>query len=107
MLASLGQSEACISLLPCEDHSVIIKKRRVTKLHATVGRVVDGKALRLRIFNAGVEPSIRKEAWKYLLGLYPAGSTAPHRACLARKRAREYDQIKAQWTSISDKQAAR
>ena len=68
---------------------------------------MDGKALRLRIFNAGVEPSIRREAWKYLLGLYPAGSTSAYRAALAQKRAGEYERIKAQWSSIGDKQAAR
>ena len=68
---------------------------------------MDGKALRVRIFYAGVEPSIRKEAWKFLLGMYPAGSTAAYRQALLQKRSAEYELVKAQWTSITDKQAAR
>lgn len=69
---------------------------------------MDSKALRARIFGGGVEPGIRKEAWKYLLGMYhPEGSTAAYRHALNQKRSAEYERIKAQWTSISDKQAAR
>ena len=68
---------------------------------------MDDKALRARIFGGGVEPGIRREAWKYLLGMYPPISTAAYRQTLFRKRVAEYEQIQAQWTSITEKQAAR
>lgn len=71
------------------------------------GRVVDEKGLRMRIFRAGVEPSIRKEVWKLLLGMYPAGRTGAHRHAFLQQRRQEYDRIKAQWTSITDCQAKR
>jgi hypothetical protein len=69
--------------------------------------VVDEKGLRMRIFKAGVEPAIRKEVWKYLLGLYPTGRTAAHRHALLQQRREEYQRIMAQWTSITDCQAKR
>lgn len=71
------------------------------------GRVVEEKGLRMRIFKAGVEPGIRKEVWKYLLGLYPAGKTAAHRHAFLQQRREEYGHIMAQWTSITDCQAKR
>ena len=68
---------------------------------------MDEKGLRTRIFKAGVEPGIRKEVWQYLLGLHPAGKTAAHRKGLVQGLRQEYEQLKAQWTTIADKQAAR
>lgn len=61
----------------------------------------------MRIFSAGVEPKARKEIWKYLLGLYPPGKTAAQRQTLLQELRAEYEQIKAQWTSITDRQSAR
>ena len=61
----------------------------------------------MRIFSAGVEPEARKEIWKYLLGMYPAGKTAAQRQVLMQSLRQEYEDIKAQWTTISGKQAAR
>ncbi|KAG0482552.1 hypothetical protein HPP92_010636 [Vanilla planifolia] len=39
------------------------------------GRIMDSKALRKRIFYGGVEHKLRKEVWKFLLGLYEYDST--------------------------------
>jgi hypothetical protein len=69
--------------------------------------VVDEKGLRMRIFKAGVEPGIRAEVWKFLLGMYPAAKTAAHRQGFLQQRREEYERIKSQWTSITDVQAAR
>lgn len=71
------------------------------------GRIVDEKGLKQRIFKAGVEPSIRKEVWQYLLGMSPPAKTAAQRKALLQDQREEYQKIKAQWTTIADKQAAR
>ena len=71
------------------------------------GRIVNERALRQRVFCSGVEPDVRREAWKFLLGLYPWDSTAAERAALLRAKQRQYGQLKAQWSSILPQQAAR
>ena len=65
------------------------------------------KALRQRVFYSGVAPEIRKEVWKFLLGLYPAGSTAAERTDILKQKRLHYGRIKAQWTSIAPEQAAK
>lgn len=50
---------------------------------------------------------VRREAWKFLLGLYPADMSAAARAAAMEARRSEYDALQQQWTSISDRQAAR
>ena len=77
------------------------------RLHACAGRIVNERALRQRVFCSGVEPDVRREAWKFLLGFYPMDSTATERAALLRAQQRQYGQLKAQWTSITPQQAAR
>ena len=50
---------------------------------------------------------MRREAWKFLLGLYPADMTGAARAAAMEARRAEYERLQQQWTSISDRQAAR
>ncbi|CAA7406959.1 unnamed protein product [Spirodela intermedia] len=71
------------------------------------GRITDSKALRKRIFYGGVEHSIRKEVWKFLLGYHPYDSTYAEREYLASVKKSEYEIIKSQWQSISPAQARR
>lgn len=71
------------------------------------GKIVNERALRQRVFTSGVEPEVRREVWKFLLGLYPMDSTAAERAALMKQKQRHYGQLKAQWTSIMPEQAAK
>ena len=71
------------------------------------GRIVSEKALRRRIFYSGIAMEIRKEVWKFLLGLYPMSSTAAERADILKQKRLQYGRVKAQWTSISPEQAAK
>lgn len=71
------------------------------------GRIADETSLRRRIFLSGVEPGLRREAWKFLLGFHSFSSTHAQRRKLQAERRTEYGQLKAQWTSITDAQAAR
>ena len=68
---------------------------------------MDEKVLRKRVFQSGIEPSLRKEAWKFLLGFYALDATNAERAAHKAARSEEYKRLKAQWTSISKEQAAR
>lgn len=68
---------------------------------------MDEKGLKARIFKAGVEPGIRKEVWQYLLGMWPPGETGTQRRTRLQELRGEYQQLKAQWTTITDKQATR
>jgi len=70
------------------------------------GRLKNESLFRERVFYSGVSPALRKEAWKFLLQLYPANSTAAERAAMAVARSDEYEVYKKQWASISTKQAA-
>ena len=80
---------------------------QILRQATSVGRIVDEKGLKQRIFKAGVEPGIRKEVWQYLLGMSPPGKTAAQRKAFLQELREEYQEVKAQWTTISDKQAAR
>jgi len=54
-----------------------------------------------------MEPDLRREAWKWLLGVYPLNSSSAGRAVLAADQAARYAAIKAQWSNIGDDQARR
>ncbi|XP_077223143.1 rabGAP/TBC domain-containing protein isoform X2 [Tasmannia lanceolata] len=61
------------------------------------GRITDSKALTKRIFYGGVEYSLRKEVWKFLLGFHAYDSTYAEREYLASIKKSEYETIKCQW----------
>ncbi|KAJ3677231.1 hypothetical protein LUZ60_002955 [Juncus effusus] len=71
------------------------------------GRVMDSKALRKRVFYGGVDPELRKEVWKFLLGFYEYDSTYAEREFLCYEKEHEYETIKKQWKSILPSQAKR
>ena len=66
---------------------------------------MDERGLRRRVFISGIEPGLRKEAWKFLLGFYEFNSTAKQREELRCKRLAEYKKLRAQWETIGAEQA--
>jgi len=91
------------------------------------GRITDPAGFRARVYASGVFPvrrvhcrrlpppalmltqsaqELRKEVWKYLLGLYPMGSTAWERGAILHRLCDAYEAVKQQWTSITPQQAA-
>lgn len=62
------------------------------------------RELRKRIFYGGIEPELRREAWKYLLGYYEFNSTFAEREQMRREKSSEYLSIKSQWASIGPEQ---
>ncbi|XP_047655848.1 TBC1 domain family member 25 isoform X2 [Tachysurus fulvidraco] len=63
------------------------------------GQLTRPEELRLRIYHGGVEPSLRKVVWRYLLNVYPDGLTGQERMDYMKRKTREYDQLKSEWAS--------
>ncbi|XP_051965411.1 TBC1 domain family member 25-like isoform X1 [Xyrauchen texanus] len=63
------------------------------------GQLTRPEELRLRIYHGGVEPSLRKVVWRYLLNVYPDGLTGQERMDYMKRKTREYDQLKSEWTT--------
>ncbi|XP_053280553.1 TBC1 domain family member 25 [Pleuronectes platessa] len=63
------------------------------------GQLTRPEELRLRIYHGGVEPSLRKVVWRYLLNLYPDGLSGQERMDYMKRKTREYDQLKREWTA--------
>ncbi|XP_065103038.1 TBC1 domain family member 25 isoform X1 [Paramisgurnus dabryanus] len=63
------------------------------------GQLTRPEELRLRIYHGGVEPSLRKVVWRYLLNVYPDGLTGQERMDYMKRKTREYDQLKSEWSS--------
>ncbi|XP_066879361.1 TBC1 domain family member 25 isoform X2 [Kogia breviceps] len=61
------------------------------------GQLSRPEELRLRIYHGGVEPSLRKVVWRYLLNVYPDGLTGRERMDYMKRKSREYEQLKSEW----------
>ncbi|XP_027715114.1 TBC1 domain family member 17 [Vombatus ursinus] len=71
------------------------------------GRLQDVGELKAQIFSGGLCPSLRREAWKFLLGyLSWEGSAEEHKVHIRRKTD-EYFRMKLQWKSVSPEQERR
>uniref|UniRef100_A0A803K0E8 Rab-GAP TBC domain-containing protein n=1 Tax=Xenopus tropicalis TaxID=8364 RepID=A0A803K0E8_XENTR len=61
------------------------------------GQLTRPEELRLRIYHGGVEPSLRKVVWRYLLNVYPDGLSGQERMDYMKCKTREYYQLKGEW----------
>uniref|UniRef100_A0A8C5BGE9 TBC1 domain family, member 17 n=1 Tax=Gadus morhua TaxID=8049 RepID=A0A8C5BGE9_GADMO len=71
------------------------------------GRVQNPEKIKEIVFRGGIIPSLRKEAWKFLLGFYPWNSTTKEREDILRTKTDEYFRMKVQWKSVSEGQEMR
>eukprot|EP00736_Rhodelphis_marinus_P006448 Rmarinus@m.14655 len=60
-----------------------------------------------KIFQNGIEPTARQDVWKFLLGYWDWKATFKARAESRAVLAAEYETYKAQWSSITERQASR
>lgn len=58
------------------------------------------------MYAGGAAPELRKEVWKFLLGVYDLDSTAAGRAARSRDLVERYDRLSQQWKHIDVEQAA-
>ncbi|KAJ8265927.1 hypothetical protein COCON_G00150260 [Conger conger] len=61
------------------------------------GQLCNPEELRLRIYHGGVEPSLRKVVWRYLLNVYPDGLTGQERMDYMKRKTQEYERLKREW----------
>jgi len=65
-----------------------------------VGQVVAPREMRLAVYRGGLEPGIRKVAWKHLLNLYPAGLTGGERLAYLGEKSELYRELKKNWMDL-------
>ena len=58
------------------------------------------RELRIVVYKGGVEPQLRKVAWKHLLGVYPPGLDGRQRLDYMRQKSVEYDKLKNNWIQV-------
>uniref|UniRef100_A0A8B9SAL7 TBC1 domain family member 15 n=1 Tax=Apteryx owenii TaxID=8824 RepID=A0A8B9SAL7_APTOW len=71
------------------------------------GRILNVDYIKQLIFKGGLCHTLRKEAWKFLLGYFPWNSTKEERANLQKRKTDEYFRMKLQWKSVSEEQEKR
>lgn len=68
------------------------------------GRVSDVERVKEVVFHGGIEPTLRKEVWKYVLGYFDWNLSAEQCTQLRNRKSQEYFQMKLQWLSMSQAQ---
>ncbi|XP_002737000.2 TBC1 domain family member 15-like [Saccoglossus kowalevskii] len=72
-------------------------KETFQRLFDSDGRLVDEHLFRKTVFRGGICEEVRKDAWKFLFGLYPCSSTARERETLALENHCRYHALKTIW----------
>uniref|UniRef100_A0A0R3RVK5 TBC1 domain family member 15 n=1 Tax=Elaeophora elaphi TaxID=1147741 RepID=A0A0R3RVK5_9BILA len=71
------------------------------------GSIKDVHSLKVLIFRGGLDPSLRKEAWKYLLGVYDWKKSFAENEAMYKKLSEDYYRMKLQWKTINKDQENR
>lgn len=71
------------------------------------GRIKNVEHLKDVMFRGGIEPSIRIEVWKFLLGYHDWQSTYKTRTDERKRKVDDYFRMKLQWKTISEAQERR
>ena len=65
-----------------------------------VGQVTAPREFRLAVYRGGLEPGLRKIAWKHLLNVYPAGMTGGERVKYLKEKSTLYYELKSDWMNL-------
>ncbi|XP_050540595.1 TBC1 domain family member 15 isoform X2 [Daktulosphaira vitifoliae] len=71
------------------------------------GRIINSDEIKSIIFYGGVEHSLRRVVWKFLLEYYPWNSTREQRTYIDEQKKVEYERMKVQWMNMSSDQMSR
>ncbi|XP_077983590.1 TBC1 domain family member 15-like isoform X2 [Glandiceps talaboti] len=77
-----------------------LDREQFNKLFDTDGRLVEEHSFRAAVFKGGISPEVRRDAWKFLFGLYPFSSTASEREILALEYHCRYQALKTRWKGL-------
>ncbi|XP_050268873.1 rab GTPase-activating protein 22-like isoform X2 [Quercus robur] len=109
---SQSQSSSSSSPIPTDRGTLKSPWSRKRRKHALLpkqwnrfftpdGRLSDGGAKFLKkVRSGGIDPSIRKEVWPFLLGVYDMNSTQEERDLIKEQKRREYGSLRKQCKQI-------
>lgn len=83
----------------------VVDEIRWRSLFDATGALKDFDRMRESVYYGGCTGTVRREAWKWLLGCYPLTSTRKQRQSLLEGKRQEYACYKLQWSSITPQQA--
>lgn len=73
----------------------------------SVGQVIHQMELRKVIFSGGIEPSLRRVVWKFILNVYPSGLTGKERMDYIKRKSAEYYKMREVWrTAVMEQGSA-
>jgi len=61
------------------------------------GRLVEPTHFRLAVYACGIEPSLRRIAWRHLLNVYPSLMTGVDRSAYFKEKTVEYFRLRNAW----------
>ncbi|KAI8064510.1 rab-GTPase-TBC domain-containing protein [Gongronella butleri] len=92
-------NSASSTSIPTHTRTDPVSKEKWASFFDDAGRLTIGEPYALEsVFRGGLDPSLRPEAWPFLLGVYPWESTAAEREEQRKKQKQEYEKLKEQWT---------
>eukprot|EP00042_Codosiga_hollandica_P028793 m.153958 g.153958 ORF g.153958 m.153958 type:complete len:410 (+) comp52874_c1_seq2:150-1379(+) len=78
----------------------LLDRSKWESLHDDAGRVVHSTVVRKLVFEGGIEQSLRKEVWRFLLGYHSFTTTTRERAVIESERRIEYLARRQRWKEL-------
>ena len=101
LLASISSSPSTISSsTSTREHKNPLSKKAWELYFDDDGRIVQESLLRKAVFQGGVDGSIRREVWQYLMGYFPFHTTHLERDIIRRQLRVEYQSLKSRWKEM-------
>ncbi|KAJ3361566.1 GTPase activating protein [Allomyces javanicus] len=57
--------------------------------------------IKLRIYYGGIDPDVRPQVWKFLLGYLPWGSTQEEQEAIVAKKRTEFERLQSTWQALT------
>ncbi|KAJ3425595.1 rabgap/tbc domain-containing protein [Anaeramoeba flamelloides] len=93
------------NMIPQEDlPSTALDQKLLDSLMDKKGRIMDMNKFCAIIFYNGIDPKIRPQVWKILIGLYPQDSDLDQKNLLFQQYQKKYQILKNQWQTFTEEQ---
>ncbi|XP_048249978.1 rab GTPase-activating protein 22-like isoform X2 [Haliotis rufescens] len=86
--------------VPVSKRTAPLSEEKFLQFLDADGRLVDEHGLRRTVFLGGVEPSIRKQVWQFVFGLYPCTSTSRERETILLDYIVKYHELRQRWKTM-------
>jgi len=105
--AGLRQEDAAVNREPRPPSKPPMCDAEFRTFLDAVGCVVYPQQFRLAVYQAGVEPSLRKVVWRHLLNIYPGSLNGRERFDYLRRKSNEYFRLRDEWQARQSDDAVR